>query len=107
MTLTVTQTDIDNGERCHHGYCPVALALRRQLPNAKRIEVFQHVVIVDGLRDTPCMRMQQFISFFDSGYRVDPTSFAIDLKETIPAEPRKVTKLIERFRRMYGGCPNY
>ena len=79
-TLTITQEDIDKGEREESDACPIALALRRE--TGKDYEVLgDEIVLYDP--DT-CGRLEQydlsqkaqdFIITYDDGFPVLPTTF--------------------------------
>ena len=70
VTVIVTQTDIDEGRPGNVRSCPVALALRRAMPDANRIDVLPWLVNADGedfvcrTEDVPAVAAK-FISDFD------------------------------------------
>ena len=83
--ITVTQEDIDLGERESYCKCPVARAVRRAFGARKnrRITVRQEAILIGGDRDerlwaalTPGS-VQDFLDRFDRGLTVKPFSTTI------------------------------
>lgn len=73
VTLEVTKDDIKNGKRGNPRYCPIALALKRALPDAEAVRV---AFVTDvQFADSKCWmtasdRMRLFIGDFDNPSRI-------------------------------------
>jgi hypothetical protein len=79
VILAITPRDIRDGQRRSCWKCPVALSLKRRFPKAD-IEVdFEEVRV--GLKSAEVYRkMEDWMSAFDSGKRVKPTAFCVDIR---------------------------
>jgi len=77
-TIRVTAEDIASGKRKHGGSCPIALALRRYLPDVP-ISVGNMFILYDADEiQVPLPKSAQlFISSFDRGLTVLPFSFRL------------------------------
>lgn len=80
-TVQVTREDILNGERRGVFTCPIALSIKRSVPNVERVEVWGavHVWYVDGSMVSRFLTEEEarFISEFDSGRDVEPIEVEI------------------------------
>jgi hypothetical protein len=87
VTISVTQDDIDSGERMDPARCPVALAVTRILKDGYRAGVGLCTVgILDNRHDqvdisTLSQAVSDFISDFDAGVPVEPFTFTIEISE--------------------------
>ncbi len=98
MEIQVTDEDIKLGEPWCDPWNPVARAIRRHLPQALSVKVWQDCIVVDGQVMNCTIRLRQFIENFDYGVEVCPFSFVLDLKESsIP----KDSYLVKRLHRIY------
>ena len=81
MKVTVTQDHIDNGEALNDMYCPIALAIKDQLPDAKWVSVgpMDAAVCLDVEKDPVSYILPDvaadFIMSFDCGCEVEPFEF--------------------------------
>ena len=89
MKINVTEGDIVFGQTFHPCYCPIALAVQRQIPEATfvavdpnivQVIVFGYICTFDADRQT-----NKFIRNFDSGNYVESGEYC--------AQPRRVSKL--------------
>ena len=85
MTISVTQEDIDKGERGFCCWCPVALAIRRTLGDApaRSVEVHSSYVKVGGREIELADPASDFIFAYDRRIwsRVRPFEFELTLPE--------------------------
>jgi hypothetical protein len=91
MTITVTQEDIDNGERWDCALCPVALALKRAIGKPVSVNADGGLTVVDYdlasdlasfTSYSPVIASHQdsvteFIRKFDEGDDVEPFTFEV------------------------------
>ncbi len=63
--ITVVSKDIDRGVQRSCQFCPIALALRREFPDAEYIEVNSAYIVVDNKKCTTPKEAQEFIEKFD------------------------------------------
>ena len=63
--ITVLREDIDNGVQRSCQNCPIALALRREFPDAEYIEVNSAYIVVDNKKCSTPEEAQEFIEKFD------------------------------------------
>ena len=84
MKITVTPLDIVAGARGEPCSCPIALAIRRQIPGSDPLVTPEEVGIEwdDRRVDYPAYDLPQeardFIGRFDAGLPVDPFEFDLD-----------------------------
>jgi len=78
QTVRVEKEDIKNGMKMSNVCCPVALALNRTFQTTDVFVGCGVLRVGDKLRDVP-RRVEKFIHRFDSGVRVRPFSFEIDI----------------------------
>lgn len=87
LKIDVTQEDIDKGTPEKSNSCPIALALKRQLPEAEEISVdIVSDFMIDEQRyigDLP-KSGEMFIQDFDNHKQVNPFSFEMEFN--IPCE---------------------
>ncbi len=76
--IEVTEKDISNGCKSSPGYCPIALAVNRQLKINSRVGA-ANLSYGDGYAKLP-ISAQQFIIRFDRNKIVEPFKFRIKLK---------------------------
>lgn len=81
LTVTVTETDIERGQRAGFGSCPLELALERALPEAERLKVYRSFAAawVGGKRWTALLppECEEFVRDFEKYYPV--TAFESEL----------------------------
>lgn len=99
ITVNLTQSDIDKALKNHSSRCVVATAIKRAVPNAKRVEVDMQTIRwsaedEEGNNErvvyvTP-MSVMDYIVAFDAGDELLPFNFYLfaDRKATIPAIKR-------------------
>lgn len=76
MTVTVTQQDINNGHKRNCGHCPIALAVRRVIPD---VYVGGYHVFIDEIATYKLPDVAiEFIKAFDNERPVKPFSFDIE-----------------------------
>ena len=88
MNVTVTSRDIREGQRRGWESCPLALAVNRELgiPHTRVWVDYEEIVVTsrDGVRimsaDLPRDAVD-FTSDFDSGRKVEPTTFEIHFRK--------------------------
>lgn len=74
MKITVTQEDIDNGERGDECRCPIALALNRIVPGGK-VHSYS-AELPKGREEIPLPSAAcYFVEKFDTGKPVQPFTF--------------------------------
>ena len=79
MLVTITQEDIDQGERRNSHYCPIALALRR-ITGSYRVRV-GYWASVDEVYYKLSERASNWIVNFDEQRAVGPTVFRLTLRD--------------------------
>lgn len=76
FTLEVSKKDIENGIRKDCNNCPIANALRKKFKIFNQDDVYVALSIrIDDTRYNLTDRAKIFISMFDAGKKVKPTSF--------------------------------
>lgn len=71
MKLTITQEDIDAGEKCHTGNCPIAMSLKRV--GFKNALVGMPLIFLGYGKSVQTNKTQRrFINRFDKGLPVKP-----------------------------------
>ncbi len=78
IAIRVTAADIAAGKPMSIAACPVALALRRLLPDARVTEDFSDFTLARGwqrVRNPP--RLRRFVQAFDAGKPVEPATFRL------------------------------
>ena len=82
MIITVTQEDIQHGERATTNFCPVALAIKQTIGPFWRVSVIpNNVYFHHGIAKESRLLPQEateFIQAFDADNIVAPFSFEID-----------------------------
>lgn len=82
MKIQVTQEDIDAGNRCNACYCPIALAIAREVNQTVFIDGKDwYVSWKKNLRGPLSQEAQDFVSLFDCGGAVKPFEFEIDYED--------------------------
>jgi hypothetical protein len=90
-TISVTQQDIDAGEPCHSGNCPVARAIIGVIDTHYDVMVGldliwfsykNHTAKVCPLMETPT-KVAKFIENFDGNNTVKPFTFELDIPDHI------------------------
>ncbi len=79
MLVTITQEDIDQGERRNPHYCPMALALRR-ITGSYHVRV-GYWASVDEVYYKLSERASNWIFDFDWQNTVKPTAFRLTLRD--------------------------
>lgn len=86
MIINVTQQDIDQGVRATCSFCPVALAMNREIKKPPlRIDVTREAWCFT-LRGNPAglnffpVSVRDFIAHFDAGRPVTPFSFTVSTR---------------------------
>ena len=81
MLIQVTQEDIDEGERGHCYYCPVALAIGRTLNRRNFIYVGGQGIrdVAKWVIETLPPGVLDFVCKFDNGEPVSPFSFELEI----------------------------
>jgi hypothetical protein len=74
IQITVTQNDIDQGERLDVRACPIARAVRRKFGETREIEVAD-VLSIDNIHYELSPRARQFIRDFDEYGAGGPVRF--------------------------------
>ena len=86
LTIDVKQVDIKNGERCSLCECPIALAVKKQLPKKTPYTVFVADKVDFEAQDSRTLgshnaklpkKASSFIRDFDKGYEVKPFAFKL------------------------------
>lgn len=92
IEIKVTRNDIRLGERWSCRECPIALAIRRDLgllPNVCGAGIELQGVLGNVLLTAACpAEANDFIGDFDSGFKVKPLTFTLDI-------PAKMLKRIQ------------
>lgn len=78
-TIYVTDAHIKAGRKCEPGLCPISLAIRQTIDYPAVWVGALNVKIGHRLHDLP-VAAQDFIEEFDSGSRVDPFSFELEMR---------------------------
>ena len=102
LTLDVTREDRALGQPSQCGLCPIALAARRRMPFASRIEVYSETIEI-SLGESPIASVllelpaaaRLFIERFDAGDPVEPLTFSIPLNPNDYDEAILIRKLAE------------
>lgn len=87
IKVQVNNTDIKSGKKCHAKRCPIALALKPLLKIEYRVDKLQlskgkiKTYAKTKRRKFP-LKAQSFIEKFDSGEKVKPFNFYIDVPKT-------------------------
>lgn len=79
MKIIVSAEDIKVGKAKSSQYCPLALVIRRALPDAGIIRVFSDYLYISGTRVSLPRKARNFIILFDSGQNVEPFDFELEL----------------------------
>lgn len=86
MRVTVTQDDIDNGIRHSPSFCPIGRAFKRSFPGHFDVSVANPTIVYhyDDMFAyfRPSKRALAFMTKFDEGENVEPTSFNFPEAET-------------------------
>lgn len=90
MRISVTQSDINKGDKRNAHSCAVARAVRRAT-KAKEVSITYGVISVGRKEFAMSSQVSNFISDFDAYLSVRPFSFALPYK-TKKTSVRKVTK---------------
>lgn len=72
VTLNVTKDDIKNGKRGDGNFCPIALALKREFPNAIKMSVGTWLIVRSPgsiCEARPSVQAVLFMRDFDKGRR--------------------------------------
>ena len=77
MRPRVTLDEINNGKRCDSSNCPIALAIKREMPNS-RVAVGCYYVVIDGEASILPTNAAVFLRAFDCGDPVEPFEFEIN-----------------------------
>ena len=81
MKIHVTQEHINWGDSNSPQSCPIALAIKEQLPRAKQIGVkhtYAHMILDNKtLYLQFSRRTTKFIRYFDAGHEVEPFTFVL------------------------------
>jgi hypothetical protein len=89
VTISVTQDDIDNGERQRCATCPVALAIRRVLPGAPMVSVGGWSVLLSTELEVLLPGVaEEFIAAFDRYAPVAPFEFELEVPREMTEVPR-------------------
>jgi hypothetical protein len=87
ITVSVTQEDIENGERCSSSRCAFALALLRVLPEDTHLSVGVPQAFINGRPLNLPEAVKEFTFKFDmapdTGEVVEPTEFELDLGDIL------------------------
>lgn len=88
MTITITESDIANGQSSACTLCPIALALERAtgerwFVGTKGVTLLVHLGDPEGTWSLLPDAARAFVQAFDKGQSVEPFSFELD----IPAAP--------------------
>lgn len=65
MKFHVTEEDIENGAKCSPDRCPIALAIRREMPEAV-VFVLPGAIEIDGRVFRVTREIRNFIADFDA-----------------------------------------
>ncbi len=89
LTVTITQEDIDNGQKHKIKCCPVALAANRTFPGKEFIVCPYYIACTeeDMLIEYNSPGLYTFVRDFDQGLPVEPTTFNFKQKRRYPATP--------------------
>lgn len=75
--ITVTQEDIEKGRRGDYGACPIALAIKRAIPDGGFISVDDEEILVGHNRFESIEAVWSFVYSFDAGDAVEPFEFTL------------------------------
>jgi hypothetical protein len=84
VRIRVTQEDIDRGARTAPTACPIALAVRRALPELDQPRVCSRRIYPDGAINADVLlpqAAQDFIDRYDNALAVEPFEFELDLED--------------------------
>lgn len=76
MIIKVTQEHIDRGVRRSIRACPISLAIKGLFPNREPY-VGCHTLLVDNKAYQATDEIKDFVTKFDNGKKVRPTTFKI------------------------------
>lgn len=86
MNISVTKKHIKEGRKLDCNYCPVALAIREQLAEAKCVEVCDDMSKIisfykgdEPMEFTAPDSVYEFVEHFDLGEQVKPFVFALPI----------------------------
>ena len=85
MRICVTEEHINKGYSGSCEMCPIALALKEQMPDVNKVEVadtmiYLHLEEDDVLEKQHTRRTARFIEEFDQGKNVEPFYFYMEME---------------------------
>lgn len=77
MKITITQDDIDKGDRKSCYNCPIALGANRAFGDKYSARVENTTILIGEFRRSLPEAARRFVKLFDAGDHVDPFEFEL------------------------------